>query len=221
MLNTVILPLLRTLQVTGTAILITLLIGVPIGLGIGLGRYRAKEFLITIFNWAMGVPPVVIGLVVALLLWRSGIFGALGLMYTPTAMIIAETIIALPLVIGFTAAAAQSMDEKLKLQIISLGASKIEFYKKVLFETKIPVIAAVVAGYGAVVSEVGAAMMVGGNIAGKTRVLTTAIVLETRTGHFEKAIALSMSLLLLTLIVNIALTRIQQKGGRVWTRTWL
>ncbi|TET53782.1 MAG: ABC transporter permease subunit, partial [Actinobacteria bacterium] len=185
------------------------------------GRYRAKEFLITIFNWAMGVPPVVIGLVVALLLWRSGIFGALGLMYTPTAMIIAETIIALPLVIGFTAAAAQSMDEKLKLQIISLGASKIEFYKKVLFETKIPVIAAVVAGYGAVVSEVGAAMMVGGNIAGKTRVLTTAIVLETRTGHFEKAIALSMSLLLLTLIVNIALTRIQQKGGRVWTRTWL
>ncbi len=221
MLNTVILPLLRTLQVTGTAILITLLIGIPIGLAIGLGQYRAKKFLITIFNWAMGLPPVVIGLVVALLLWRSGIFGALGLMYTPTAMIIAETIIALPLVIGFTAAAVQSMDEKLKLQIISLGASKMEFYKKVLFETKIPVIAAVVAGYGAVVSEVGAAMMVGGNIAGKTRVLTTAIVLETRTGHFEKAIALSMSLLLITLIVNIALTRIQQKGGRVWTRTWL
>lgn len=213
-------PLLQTLQITGLAIVITLLIGLPLGLFIGLSQFRGKQLILSIVNSAMGLPPVVVGLFVSLLLWRSGVFGALGLMYTPGAMVIAEVIIALPLVIGLTAATIKNMKEGIKWQIISLGASKLALYRKMLIESRIGVAAAVIAGFGGIISEVGAAMMVGGNIEGQTRVLTTAIVLETRSGRFETAIALSVILLSLTLLINIALTRIQ-KDNKLWNRIWL
>lgn len=188
---------------------------------LGFSNLKGKRFILSLVNSAMGLPPVVVGLIVSLLLWRSGIFGELGLMYTPTAMIVAECIIALPLVIGLTFAAVQNLDPKLRWQILSLGASRAQLYWKILIETRVAVAAAVIAGFGGIISEVGAAMMVGGNIEGETRVLTTAIVLETRSGHFDRAIALSITLLFLTLIISFALTRVQQKDGKVWNRIWL
>ncbi len=212
-------PVLRTLQVTGAAIAITILIGLPIGLYIGLGKFKGRQTLLTTINAAMGLPPVVAGFFVSIILWRSGIFGSLGLMYTPFAMVVAEVIIALPLVIGLTASAVQSLDKKYKWQIEALGASKVAMAKKILTETRIAVAAAIIAGFGGIISEVGAAMMVGGNIEGQTRVLTTAIVFETRLGRFENAIALSFILLVLALVINIALTRVQQKDGIRWNRS--
>ncbi len=213
-------PLFMTLQITSGAILISVLIGLPIGMYIGLNTFRGRQILFSFINTAMGLPPVVVGLFVSLLLWRSGVLGQLGLMYSSAAMVIAEVTIALPLVIGLTAVAVQNLDPKMKQQIISLGASRTELYKKILFETKIAVFAAVIAGFGAVVSEVGAAIMVGGNIEGQTRVLTTAIVLETRNGNFSTAVALSLILLMLTLLINSVLTRFQQKDGIHWNRIW-
>jgi len=212
-------PLLKTLQITGIAIFITLITGLPLGLFLGLSEFKGKQLIVVILNTGMGLPPVVVGLFVSLLLWRSGIFGSLRLMYTPMAMILAEIVIALPLVTGFTFASVRNLNEKLKWQILSFGASKIEMYKKILIEGRIAFAAAVIAGFGGIISEVGAAMMVGGNIEGQTRVLTTAIVLETRSGHFDVAIALSMILLSLTLLINVGMTRIQ-KENVAWNRIW-
>lgn len=213
-------PLLNTLKITGTSIVITLFFGIPLGLLLGFSTFKGKHFIFSVVNSAMGLPPVVAGLFVSLLLWRSGIFGSLGLMYTPMAMIIAETIIALPLVIGLTAAAVQDLNIGYRWQILSLGATKFELYKKVVIESRVGVAAAIIAGFGGIISEVGAAMMVGGNIEGQTRVLTTAIVLETRTGDFDTAIALSLILLTLILLISIALTR-AQKDNKKWNRIWL
>ena len=178
---------------------------------LALARFPGRGLLISVVNTGMGLPPVVVGLFVTILLWRSGALGVLELLYTPTAIVLAQLVIAAPIVTGLTLAAVQGVPEKFRLQIIALGASRTQMVWVVLKEARLPMLAAVMAGFGGVISEVGASMMVGGNIKGSTRVLTTATVLEAGKGNFDVAIALSVILLLLTFLVNWALTAIQQR----------
>jgi tungstate transport system permease protein len=203
---------LLSLAVSGSATAISLAIGIPLGSILGLVRFPGRRFIVSLVNTGMGLPPVVVGLSVSIFLWRQGPLGFLHMMYTPGAMIVAQVIIALPIVAGFTMAAMQSQDPKLRLQIISLGASKIQLTWILLKEARLPLLAAVMAGFGAVISEVGASMMVGANILGQTRVLTTAIVGENSKGDFAYAIALSIILLILVYLVNLILTFIQQRS---------
>jgi tungstate transport system permease protein len=162
----------------------------------------------------MGLPPVVVGLFVTLLLWRSGPLGAWEILYTPAAIVLAQAVIAAPIVMGITLAAVQNVPEKFRLQLLGLGASRTQMVGVVLREARLPMLAAVMAGFGGIISEIGASMMVGGNIKGQTRTLTTAMVLETGKGNFEVAIALSLLLLALVFGVNWTLTAVQQR--RVW-----
>ena len=162
----------------------------------------------------MGLPPVVVGLMVALLLWRSGPLGEAEIIYTPLAIIIAQTVIAAPVVTGLTAASLQALDPRLIQQLYGLGASRWQMVWMLWRQARLPLLAALMAGFGAVISEVGASMMVGGNIRFQTRVLTTAIVLETSKGNFDMAIGLGLLLLIITFLVNYALTRIQQRSAR-------
>ena len=203
-----------SLQVTGLALVISTLVGVPLGAIIGLSlRARARGFITVLLYTGMGLPPVVVGLVVYLLLSRSGPLGALGWLFTPAAMIVAQIIIALPLVTGLTMTAVQGVHPDLRLQMRSLGATRWQETWAVLREARIGVIAAIVAAFGGIISEVGAVMLVGGNIEGKTRVLTTAIVLDTRMGEFDAAIALGIILLALAFIANAALFALQRRAG--------
>jgi tungstate transport system permease protein len=202
---------LLSLRISGTATLLSLVVGIPLGTVLALARFPARSLVISVVNTGMGLPPVVVGLFVTILLWRSGPLGALELLYTPTAIVIAQLVIAAPIVTGLTLAAVQQVPEKFRLQIVALGASRTQMVWVVLKEARLPMLAAVMAGFGGVISEVGASMMVGGNIKGSTRVLTTATVLETGKGNFDVAIALSVILLLLTFLVNWALTAIQQR----------
>mgnify|MGYP000935018084 CR=1 FL=1 len=169
---------LRTLQVSCTATLISVLVGIPVGTVLALSRFPGRGLLVSLVNFGMGLPPVVVGLGTWLCLTRYGPLGVLGLLYTPTAMVVAQAVIASPIVAGFTIAAIQSVSPKLGLQILSLGASRIQYLALLLWEARLGVLAAVIAGFGGVISEVGASMMVGGNVRGYTRVLTTATVLE-------------------------------------------
>ena len=203
-----------SLQVSTIATVVSLLIGLPLGTWLALGSFRGRSFLLSIINTGMALPPVVVGLVVALMLWRSGPLGDLHLIYTPVAIIIAQTVIAAPVVTGLTAAALEALDPRLGQQLLGLGASRLQMIWYLWREARLPLLAALMAGFGSVISEVGASMMVGGNIRGQTRVLTTAIVLETSKGEFEKALALSALLLILTYLINLALTWIQQKGQK-------
>jgi tungstate transport system permease protein len=203
---------LLSLGVSGVATIISLAIGIPLGSVLGLAHFPGRRFVASLVNTGMGLPPVVVGLAVSIFLWRQGPLGFLQLMYTPGAMVVAQVIIALPIVAGFTMAATQSLDPKLRLQITSLGASKAQLTWLLLKEARLPLLAAVMAGFGAVISEVGASMMVGGNILGQTRVLTTAIVGENSKGDFAYAIALSIILLVLVYLVNLILTIIQQRS---------
>lgn len=203
-----------SLQVSAMATVISLLIGLPLGTWLALGSFRGRSFLLSIINTGMALPPVVVGLVVALMLWRSGPLGDLHLIYTPVAIIIAQTVIAAPVVTGLTAAALEALDPRLQQQLLGLGASRVQMIWYLWREARLPLLAALMAGFGSVISEVGASMMVGGNIRGQTRVLTTAIVLETSKGEFEKALALSALLLILTYLINLALTWLQQKGQK-------
>ena len=164
----------------------------------------------------MGLPPVVVGLFVSIFLWRSGPLGFLELIYSPTAMVIAQVIIALPIVAGLTMASFQTLDPNLMLQLFGIGASKPQVLWLLCKEARLPMLAAVMAGFGGVISEVGASMMVGGNIRGQTRVLTTATVLETAKGNFDIAIALGLILIVLTFAINFFLTYIQQRGQLRW-----
>lgn len=200
-----------SLQVSTIATLVSLLIGLPFGTWLALGEFRGRSFMLSIVNTGMALPPVVVGLVVAMTLWRSGPLGDLKLIYTPWAIVIAQTVIAAPVVTGLTAAALQALDPRLSQQLLGLGASRGQMVWHLWREARLPLLAALMAGFGSVISEVGASMMVGGNIKGQTRVLTTAIVLETSKGEFESALALGMLLLVLTYIINIALTWVQQK----------
>jgi tungstate transport system permease protein len=207
---------LRTLSITGTAVLISLLIGLPLGVILGLAKFSGRKLLLSLIYTGMGFPPTVIGLFVAMFLWRSGPLGFLSLIYTPTAIAMAQVIIATPIVIGLILAAMQQLDPKLKLQALSLGANKMQLLWTLIKEAKIPLLAAIMAAFGGIISEVGSAMIVGGNIKGRTRILTTAIVLFSRMGKFEKAIAVSIILLFLSFLANFTLTYIQQKERIYW-----
>jgi tungstate transport system permease protein len=205
---------LLSLQVSGLATCISLFIGLPLGTWLALGRFRGRGLSLSLVNTGMALPPVVVGLAVSIFLWRSGPLGDLRLIYTPAAIIIAQTIIAAPVVTGLTAAALQQLDPRLQLQLYGLGASRGQMVLALWQEARLPLLAALMAGFGSVISEVGASMMVGGNIRHQTRVLTTAIVLETGKGEFARAIALSLILLLLAFLVNLVLTWIQQRSSQ-------
>jgi len=203
-----------SLRVSGIALILSTLIGIPVGAVLGLKRFAGRPLLIALLYTGMGFPPVVIGLFVYLMLSRSGPLGHLNSplipsLFTPGAMIIAQCIIAFPLVAGFTMAAVMGVDKGLHQQVQSLGATGWQTTLAVLSEARVGVIVAVIAGFGGVISEVGAVMLVGGNIAGRTRVLTTAIVLETRKGEFALAIALGIILLSITFFVNVVMLRLQ------------
>jgi tungstate transport system permease protein len=205
---------LLSVAVSGVATAISLLIGVPIGTWLALSRFRSRGLAITVVNTGMALPPVVVGLVVAFALWRSGPLGDLSLMYTPSAMVIAEVIIATPVILGLTVAALGQLDPRLRLQIMGLGASRWQTVWWLWREARLPLLAALMAGFGSVISEVGAAMMVGGNILHQTRVLTTAIVLDVSRGDFGQAVALGVVLMTLAFLVNAVLTWAQQRGPR-------
>jgi len=200
-----------SLRVSLTATLASLILGVPMGIALGLSSFRGRRFIVSLVNVGMGLPPVVVGLMVAIMLWRSGPFGFLGIMYSPFAIIIAQTFIAFPIVTALTLATIQQLNPKIRLQILALGASKWQMFWILVGEAKLAILAATIAGFGAVISEVGASMMVGGNILGQTRVLTTATVMETGKGNFEVALALSTILFALAYSVTLALTLIQQR----------
>lgn len=199
-----------TLFVSGLALLFAAFLGVPTGAWLGMRQFRGERWLKSVIYTGMGFPPVVVGLVVFMLLSRQGLFGGLGWLFTPQAMILAQTILALPLVMGVTMTAVHAVQPELRLQLRSLGATDGQVLRAVLSEARFGVIVGLVAGFGAAISEVGAVMLVGGNIEGKTRVMTTAIVLETRQGNFELALALGVILLTLAFFANLIAVRLQR-----------
>jgi len=200
-----------SLLVSSTATFVALLVGIPAGVVLALGRFPGRRLLISAVNAGMGLPPVVVGLFVSILLWRSGPLGVLEILYTPAALIVAQAVIAWPIVTGITLAAVQNVPEAFRLQLKALGASRTQMAWVVLREARLPMLAAIMAGFGAVISEIGASLMVGGNIKGQTRTLTTAMVLETGKGNFDAAIALAVLLLVLIFLVNWGLTSVQQR----------
>lgn len=201
-----------SLQVSLIATLISLLIGLPYGTWLALKQFRSRGFMLSMINTGMALPPVVVGLAVSILLWRSGPLGDLRLIYTPTAIVIAQTVIAAPVMTGLTVAALQQLNPRLQLQLLGLGASRAQMIWALWKEARLPLLAALMAAFGSVISEVGASMMVGGNIRHQTRVLTTAIVLETSKGNFGPAVALGVLLLVIAFLVNAGLTWLQQRG---------
>jgi tungstate transport system permease protein len=202
---------LLTLKISGTATAVSTGIGILSGTVIALVRFPGRRFVVAMVNTGMGLPPVVVGLFITILIWRSGPLGSLGLLYTPAAMVIAQTIIATPIITGITLSAMQHLPEKLRLQILALGATRIQMLLLLMREARLPVLTGIMAGFGGVVSEIGASIMVGGNVRGYTRVLTTATVMETGKGNFALAISLGVILLVLAFAVNYTLTTIQQR----------
>ncbi len=202
---------LRTLVVSGTATAMAVLIGFPLGYAIARRSFRGRTLLLGFINTGMGMPPVVVGLVVWVMLVRSGPFGSLDLIYTRTAMVLAQFLIATPIVVGFTTASLQALPRGLADLLFVLGAGRIRTMLILAKEAKLGLVAAIMAAFGAIVSEVGASMIVGGNLERSTRVLTTAIVTETSRGEIERALVLGFILLGLTFIVSLALTIIQQR----------
>jgi len=202
---------LLSLKVSGLATLVSLIMGISSGTAIALTRFPGKRLAVSLINTGMGLPPVVVGLFVTILLWRNGPMGFMELLYTPSAMIVAQTIIATPIVMGITLSAMQQLPPKLRQQILALGANRAQLVWMLMREARLPLLAAVMAGFGGVISEVGASIMVGGNIKGYSRVLTTATVMEASKGNFDTAIALGIILLLLAYAVNLVLTHVQQR----------
>lgn len=205
---------LLSLRVSGAALVLGVLVGLPIGVGVGLSRFRGRHIVVALIYTGFALPPVVVGLFVYMMLSRAGPAGGLDLLFTPGAMIVAQALLAAPYVAGISLAAVQAVPSDVRLQARAVGATRLRALLTHLGEARLGLIAAVVAGFGAVISEVGAVMMVGGNIAGETRVMTTAIVLETRRGNFATAMAFGLILLLLAFMVNAVLTRLQQGGTR-------
>jgi len=204
-------------RVSGTALVLSATLGIPVGAFLGLARFRGRQLLQAFIYTGMGFPPVVVGLIVYLFLSRNGILGPLQLpwvpeLFTPAAMVIAQVIIATPLVVGFTMAAVAGVDPDLRRQVMALGATRLQATTTILREAWLGVLVSLVAGLGSIISEVGAVMMVGGNIEGSTRVLTTAIMLETRRGAFSLAIGLGLVLLGLSFLINLTVTQLQGKG---------
>lgn len=206
-----------SLWVSGAALALSALCGVPLGAWLGLRQFRGRQLLTTIIYTGMGLPPVVVGLIVYLLLSRSGPLGWLGWLFTPSAMIAAQTLISLPLVAGLTMSAVEGVGAELRTQLRALGATQTQIARAVLWEARGGMLVALVAGFGSIISEVGAVMLVGGNIEGSTRVLTTAIVLETRKGTFDQALALAFVLLGLTFALNALALRLQGRLLRLTT----
>jgi len=202
---------LLSLKVSCSATLISLFLGIPSGTVLALADFPGRRLVISMVNTGMGLPPVVVGLFVTIFLWRNGPFGFMEILYTPTAMVIAQAVIATPIVAGITIASIQNLPANLKLQVLALGATRVQMVWILVREARLPLLAGVMAGFGGVISEVGASIMVGGNIKGQTRVLTTATVMETSMGNFDTAIALSLILLALAFGVNYLLTVIQQR----------
>ncbi len=209
---------LLSLLVSGSATLLSLCLGILLGTFLALSRFPGRHLLVSLVNTGMGLPPVVVGLFISIFLWRSGPLGWLQLMYTPTAMIIAQVVIAWPIVAGLTMTALQTLNPRLRLQLLGIGASRPQLLWLLCKEARLPLLAAVMAGFGGAISEVGSVMMVGGNIKGQTRVLTTATVLETQMGNFGTAIALGVILLTLSFAVNLTLTMVQQREQVRWRR---
>jgi tungstate transport system permease protein len=203
--------ILRTLAISAAATVCAVLLGIPAGYALARSRFRGRSLLLGLVNTGMGMPPVVVGLIVWLVLARGGVLGSLNLLYTPQAMVIAQFLIALPLVIGFTAASVQALPARLPELLQSLGATRMQRLWYLCREARLGLLAAVMAAFGAIISEVGAAMTVGGNLRGSTRVLTTAIVTVTGRGELGQALALGLILLLLAFMVNLILTLVQQR----------
>ena len=209
-----------SIRISGLATLISLTLGIPLGILLALAWFPGRRVAAALINTGMGLPPVVVGLFVSIFLWRSGPLGFLELIYSPAAMVLAQVIIALPIIAGLTMATFQTLHPNLALQLLGIGASKAQVLWLLCKEARLPLVGGIIAGFGGVISEVGASMMVGGNIRGQTRVLTTATVLETSKGNFDVAIALSLILLALTFVINLFLTHVQQRGQLRWPRTF-
>lgn len=207
-----------SLKVSGLATMISLVVGIPLGILLAMTRFPGRALAVALVNTGMGLPPVVVGLFVSIFLWRSGPLGFLDLMYSPSAIVIAQVVIAFPIVAGLTLTSFQTLNPNLSLQLLGIGASKPQLLWLLCKEARLPLLAAVMAGFGGVISEVGASMMVGGNIRGQTRVLTTATVLEAGKGNFDLAIALGLILLALSFAVNFLLTHIQQREQIRWPK---
>ena len=205
------LTLLFSLEVSTAATLVALIVGIPLGSLLALTRFPGRGLVVSAVNSGMGLPPVVVGLFITMLLWRSGPLGGLEILYTPAAVIVAQAVLAAPIVTGITLAAVQAVPDAFRVQLYGLGASRAQMLSVVLREARLPMLAAVMAGFGGVISEIGASMMVGGNIKGQTRTLTTAMVLETGKGNFDVAVALAVMLLVVVFAVNWGLTTIQQR----------
>lgn len=205
---------LRTAYITGTSTLVALAIGMPVGLALALTRFPGQRGFVALANAGTGTPPVVAGLLVAIVLWRSGPLGDLGLIYTPVAIVVAQALIATPIIVAITASSVMALPPTLHLQVRAMGANQRQYLWLIAREARLPLLVAVMAGFGAVVSEVGASMMVGGNLSGETRVLTTAAVLEVSRGNFGAALALGFILLAFIIAIAAILTVVQQRARR-------
>lgn len=206
-----------TVQVCGTALLISAVIGIPIGAYLGLTKFRGRRLIQALVYTGMGLPPVLVGLAVYLLLSNNGILGPLQQSWIPRlftieAMILAQVIIAVPMIIGYTMSAVGEVSPDLRLQVRSLGATRWQVIGVTLREARRGVLVAIIGGLGSIISEVGAVMMVGGNIEGSTRVMTTAILLETRRGNFQMALGLGVILLGIAFAINFSAAQLQGKG---------
>lgn len=204
----------RSFQVSVVALAISIVIGIPVGAWLALVKFPGKGILTALVYTGMGLPPVVVGLLVYLFLSRSGPLGSLGWLFTFPAMVTAQSIIATPTLIGMTMSSILAIDPGLRMQLRGLGATRLQATLTLLIEARFGLIVAVVAGFGAIISEVGAVMLVGGNIAGRTRVLTTAIVLETQQGNFDSALAFGMVLLALSFAINLLMVLLQRGSRR-------
>jgi len=206
--------MLLTMKVSGISVAIGALLGIPTGAAIALNDFRGKRFLVSIVNTLMGLPPVVVGLLVYLVFSTSGPLGLLQLLYTPTVMIVAQVIMAVPIVTGVAMSSISAVNRSIHDKALSLGATSSQLTVTILKEARLGLLMAIIVAFGAAISEVGAVMIVGGNIRWSTRVLTTAIVLETELGEFGVALALGVILLSLSFAINWVLTQMQWKGMR-------
>lgn len=200
-----------SLFVSLSATFLALIAGIPLGTLIALKNFPGKKLTVVLIHTLMGSPPVVVGLFLMILFWRNGPLGILHLLYTPYAIVIAQAILSFPIILGFTVSSIQNLDPLIFSQLKTLGLSSLQSILILWKEAKIPIFSAIMAGFGAAISEVGASLMVGGNIAGRTRIMTTAIVLESSRGNFEKAIFLAIALFVIAFFVNLLLTILQQK----------
>ncbi len=213
--STQVLPIVwLSLEVSGLALVLSSFVGVPLGAWIGLTPFPSRWLVLVILNTLTGLPPVLVGLVVYLLLSRSGPLGGMGWLFTPHAMVVAQTILAMPLVAAFTAGSVMAVDPELPEQLAALGATRGQIIRATLDESRLGLLIAIAAGFGSIISEVGAVMMVGGNIEGHTRVLTTAILLETRQGNFALAGVLGIVLLAVSLAINLLVLSMQRRTAR-------